>query len=261
MVDSQFQPPYSPDDGTRQVTPTDETRAMPPQQLPPIPPPAQQNTLPPIPPPRNMPPPPPPQQRPPAQRRPRKRQRSDSPMYLPLWSVVAMVVVVFVVAFGVIGLVIGLGGDGGPGGSPRIIIITAVPSSTPQPGEPTTPANAVTLEPAQIAPNSLPTFALEGPTLFPVVLSPTPLTISLGATVVVNADSLNVRAGAGTDQELVFMAPLGTTFRVIEGPLSATGFTWWRVQNPDNPSETGWTAAQFLDVQAPVSDLPATTAP
>lgn len=260
MADSQFQPPLSPDDRTRNVTPADDTRAMSPQQAPApmIPPPPQQNALPPIPAGRSQ-PPLPPQQRPPARRRPRKR--SDNPMYLPLWSVVAMVVIVFVMAFGVIGLVIGLGGDGGPGGSPRIVIITAIPSSTPQPGQPTLPANAVTLEPAQIAPGSLPTFALEGPTLIPVILSPTPLSISLGATVVVNADSLNVRTGAGTDQDLVFMAPLGTTFRVIEGPLSATGFTWWRIQNPNNPSETGWAAAQFLDVQAPVSDLPATIAP
>jgi len=260
MADNPFQPPspFSPDDGTRQMTPADDTRQMPPPSLPPAPPQPLQSGIPPVPQSRALPHLPPPHRPPPKRAR---RQRNNSPMYLPVWSVLMMVGVVFVVAFGLIGLVIGLGGNGGPGGSPRIIIITAVPSDTPPPGEPTIPVNSVTLEPAQIVPGSLPTFALEGPTLLPVILSPTPLSIALGAAVVVNADSLNVRAGAGTDQELVFIAPLGTTFRVIEGPLSATGFTWWRIQNPDNPGETGWAASQFLDVQSSDSALSATIAP
>jgi hypothetical protein len=30
--------------------------------------------------------------------------------------------------------------------------------------------------------------------------------------------------------------------------MSATGYTWWRIQSMTNPLEAGWAAAQFLDV-------------
>lgn len=215
--------PTGPQDGAQRMSPLNETRPMPPAPPPQSPPPL-----------------------PPA-RRPRKARRDDA-LYLPIWSVAVMLIFVFVVAFGLFGLVLSLGGQGGPGGSPRIVIITALPSDTPLANG--TPAQQI-LQPqatSAVAPGTLPTFALEGPTLPPVILSPTPLSITLGATVIVNADSLNVRANPGTDQDLLFTAPAGTAFRVIEGPMSATGYTWWRIQSMTNPLEAGWAAAQFLDV-------------
>jgi uncharacterized protein YgiM (DUF1202 family) len=179
------------------------------------------------------------------------RSRGDSALYLPLWSVMLMLGVVFVGAFGLMALVYSLGGSAGSTSSPRIVIYTAIPSDTPLPGEATDapPVVIATVNPNATLSGPAPVFALEGPTLQPVILSPTPIVINIGSTVVVNADSLNVRAGPGTDQNLLFAAPLGTIFRVVDGPRSATGLTWWQVQNPDDPSQIGWAASEFLDAQ------------
>jgi hypothetical protein len=163
-----------------------------------------------------------------------------------------MLVTVLVVAFGIIALVIALGGNTQPGGSPRIIIITAVPSDTPlAPTIQPTARNSVL--PYQNTDNeSVPNFPLEGPTLPPVVLSPTPLSIVVGSTVVVNAEGgLNVRAGAGLDNNVLCNADDGTVFTIIDGPMQANGLTWWEVRNPDNPDCFGWAAADYLDIQAP----------
>jgi hypothetical protein len=191
--------------------------------------------------------------RPPGQ--PPPKRRSDSGLFLPVWSVALMLFVVFAIAFGTIGLVIGLGGNPAAGGSPRIVIITAIPSNTPLPSIATPEAPVTNLLPADTTPGALPTFALEGPTLLPVILSPTPLSIGVGSTVVVNADSLNVRGGAGLEYEILFTTTLGATFSIIDGPVQSSGLTWWRVQNPDNPQEQGWAAAEYLDAQ-PASIVP-----
>jgi hypothetical protein len=175
------------------------------------------------------------------------RDRSKSGLYLPAWSVLLMLVTVFVVAFGIVALVIALGGGSQPDSSPRIIIITAEPSNTPSEPQvtPTRP-----LLPNQTSQGDVPNFALEGPTLPPVILSPTPLTITVGSTVVVNAsDGLNVRAGAGLDQNIMFNADNGDVFEVEDGPTQANGLTWWMIRDPANSSRFGWAAADYLDVQ------------
>jgi hypothetical protein len=40
----------------------------------------------------------------------------------------------------------------------------------------------------------------------------------------------------------------GTKAHVVEGPVEADGFTWWRVDNfdPNDPAATGWLAGQYL---------------
>ncbi|MBW4436143.1 MAG: SH3 domain-containing protein [Pleurocapsa minor GSE-CHR-MK-17-07R] len=183
--------------------------------------------------------------------RSRVRSRGESALYLPLWSVLLMLGIVFVAAFGLMALVYSLGGSATSSSSPRIVIYTAIPSDTPLPGETgeAPPVVIATVNPNATSSGPAPVFALEGPTLQPVILSPTPITINIGSTVSVNADSLNVRAGAGTDQELLFTASLGTLLRVVDGPRSATGLTWWQVQNPADPSQIGWAASEFLDAQ------------
>ena len=179
------------------------------------------------------------------------RDRSKSGLYLPAWSVLLMLGTVFVVAFGVIALVIALGGGAEPGGSPRIIIITAMPSDTPFASTPQ-PTARIIVAPDQTSSNSsVPDFPLEGPTLPPVVLSPTPLTVVAGSSVVVNAEGgLNVRAGAGLDNPVLFNADNGAVFTISDGPIQANGLTWWEIRDPDDPDRFGWAAADYLDVQA-----------
>ena len=194
---------------------------------------------------------PPPEGRKPVElKRGEPRDRSKSGLYLPAWSVLLMLVTVFVVAFGVIALVIALGGGVQPAGSPRIIIVTsdftsAAPAQTTEPT--VTTSGLLSSSGSQ---NAFPTFALEGPTLPPVVLTPTPISITVGSTVVVNADDgLNIRSGAGMDQTIMFNADDGTIFTVTDGPTQANGLTWWQVRDPADDTRFGWAAADYLDVQ------------
>jgi hypothetical protein len=178
------------------------------------------------------------------------RDRSKSALYLPAWSVLLMLVTVFVVAFGIIALVIALGGGVQPAGSPRIIIVTA-PDSGPTPALTLAPSATGALLSNPGSQGAFPTFALEGPTLPPVVLSPTPISITVGSTVIVNADDgLNIRSEAGLDQNILFNADNGARFTVTDGPIQANGLTWWQVRDPDDASRFGWAAADYLQIQA-----------
>lgn len=169
--------------------------------------------------------------------------RQDSGLYLPAWSVLLMMVTVFLVAFGLIGLLIGLGGGAQPGGDPRVVIITAVPSNTPQPGSQTSTPVPNLLSGG--TPGSLPNFALEGPTLPPVVLSPTPSPIvprvALGDVVIVVADVINLRQQPGTIGEPITQLEVGDELTIIAGPQVENNLTWWQVRVTDT-GEEGWVA-------------------
>jgi uncharacterized protein YgiM (DUF1202 family) len=147
--------------------------------------------------------------------------------------------------------VLSLGGRQAPAGSPRFVVITAAPTSTV--GETPILLNSPT---APVIDQSVPgagqAFALAGPTLPPVVLSPTPDTVAVGKTVVSTADEseLNVRSGPGIQNDVVFRAPKGQTFKVIDGPQQADGFTWWKVQSTADGKE-GWAVAVYLNVAQP----------
>lgn len=185
----------------------------------------------------------------------KRRPRRDNALYLPAWSVILMVIVVVGIAGGVIALVAVLGGNSAPGGDPVFVIVTGEPSATAAGSE-----TAVTAAPESFAgaaattsfSGPLPTFALEGPTLPPVILSPTPLTITVGVNVIVQAsDGLNIRETPGLTGTIRFRADDQTIFSVVGGPESADSITWWRVQDPADPTRAGWAAADYLQAQAP----------
>lgn len=190
-----------------------------------------------------------------SQRRPPDRRppdRHDSGLYLPIWSVALMLLTVFAVASGVILLVIGLGGQTAPERGPRIVIITAAPTSPANQVLPASPTSAAQFE--QSTRGIPPSFALAGPTLEPVLLSPTPETIGVGKQVVVvdaEDSGLNVRSGPGLDNEVRFIAENDDTFNVVGGPTQADSLTWWQVQDPLDNSRSGWAAASYLRVVSP----------
>ncbi len=185
-------------------------------------------------------------------RRPRSR-RSNSGLYLPLWSVMLMLIVVIAAAAGMIALIVSAGGRRADGGEPIVVIVTAEPSATPQP-EVLTPDPTATLPPMQGATfaGPLPTFALEGPTLPPVILSPTPIQITIGMTVAVKSTiGLNIRSTpAGAE---ITRVNDGALFTVIDGPESAelggSPYQWWKVRSLVDPALEGWAAADFLEVR------------
>jgi hypothetical protein len=96
------------------------------------------------------------------------------------------------------------------------------------------------------------TFALSGPTLRPVEISPTPRIITIGEQVVVidvGVQQLNVRDEPGViDTAIIFRAEEGSIFTIIDGPRQADGLTWWQIQDPYNTSRTGWAASNYLQI-------------
>jgi hypothetical protein len=182
-------------------------------------------------------------------RDPRRRDRHENPLALPIWSVLVMLFMVCGAASCIVLGVVSLGGRSAAALPPRFMIITAAPTETV----------AITL-PALAAPPTLPPelqqqtsapLSLSGPTLAPVVISPTPETIGVGKTVIVNSkeSGLNIRSAPGTfNTQVLFVTDDGTLFTVVDGPAQADGFTWWKIQNPADGTQSGWAASVFLQI-------------
>jgi hypothetical protein len=181
----------------------------------------------------------------------RARRRRDSGLYLPLWSLALMLVVVLAAAGGIIMLVLGLGAPSAPPATPRIVITPPEPTRLLLPTAlPTLPP----LEATTAAPVVQATFALEGPTLPAVLFTNTPAPITVGGTVIVNAQEsgLNVRNQPGTSgTNILFVAAHQSLYTVIGGPTQADSLTWWQIQSVDNPSLQGWGASSFLEPYTP----------
>jgi hypothetical protein len=199
---------------------------------------------------------PPPSDAPPSPAAVRRAQRrvqrkSDSGLFLPAWSVLAMIVVTLAVAGVIIAVVVSMGGGMPDSGEPRVMIITAVPSETPmvQPTQPIPGGVALPDSNAAAAgtPGALPTFALDGPLLPTVAVTSAPQRIEVGSRVViinVGASRLNVRQSAGTTASVLFQANVNDTFDIIGGPettnVSGNTLTWWQLRGVNNPTQIGW---------------------
>ncbi len=71
--------------------------------------------------------------------------------------------------------------------------------------------------------------------------------IGIGAQVVVatgGGQRLNIRQAPGTDAAIVARVDPGTRLEVLDGPRTASGYTWWHVRSPDGV--TGWAAENWL---------------
>lgn len=204
------------------------------------------------------------QQRPPTnyniervKRERRQRQaQSDNVFYFPLWSLGLMLLIVLGLAFVIVFLIVALGGrTTTTEADPIIRIITAEPSNTPDipdPNEivlatPTLPDGVQVILPAQTPLNQ----SLDGPLLPTIAFTQTPIPLAVGVTVYVadvGDQELNVRDVAGvTTSQVVFRAPEGTPFNIVDGPQQADGFTWWRIQDPITQN-SGWAVANYLRV-------------
>ncbi len=187
------------------------------------------------------------QQTPPAQPAP-PRQPSLIP---PLWSLLLMLVVVLATVGGVVLLIYVLGNrETPPPAEPQVVVLTA----PPEPTRTLPPALIGTVAPPSNDSNgAVPNFALEGPTLPPVYLSPTPDVISVGrqiAVINVGENGLNVREAPGINNALVFTAAEGSVLEILAGPESTRndGFTWWRVRDVFTNQE-GWAVQLYMEVQ------------
>ncbi len=68
--------------------------------------------------------------------------------------------------------------------------------------------------------------------------------ISIGDTVYVTSDFVNVRAGAGTGYAIESTLSYGTEAYVIDGPVSADGYTWYQIEY--SGGYVGWIAGEFI---------------
>lgn len=73
-----------------------------------------------------------------------------------------------------------------------------------------------------------------------------PPAIEIGDLVMVATDELNIRSDAGLDSDLLDTLTNGFTASVIDGPVSADGFTWYEIETD---AITGWVAGGYLVVQ------------
>jgi hypothetical protein len=170
--------------------------------------------------------------------------RRNNPFHLPIWAMLLTLMMVCGMVACIVVAVLALGGHTPAEAPPRFVIVTAEASLTPIITLPPLAVTAV-LPPLQAA-DSAPVLA--GPTLPPIVFTATPTTpprIGVGSTIeVVGTDGIRIRDSAGTDNAanvVLTIANPGEHFSVIEGPLTANGLTWWRIQNAD-ATVIGWAA-------------------
>ena len=114
------------------------------------------------------------------------------------------------------------------------------------------PTATLTL-PAPTATIALPTATIELPTLEPVEPPPDTSGIGTGVNVVVrgvNPDGLNIRAEASTDSKVLKNVKDKTTLEVLDGPVQAEGYVWWRVRPVRDKEIEGWAVGQYLELKS-----------
>lgn len=86
------------------------------------------------------------------------------------------------------------------------------------------------------------------PPQMPTATPAQPGQLTLNSTALVNTtegDFLNVRTGPGVSFAVAFDLSNGTPVTLVEGPVSAEGYTWWRVQT--NDGRAGWAVEGVQD--------------
>jgi hypothetical protein len=143
------------------------------------------------------------------------------------WFIILGVIVAAVVACG-------LGGRAVLRSQSGTEVIVAVPTATRAPTR--TP---------------LPTFT---PTPTPSPTPTPPGTIFIGGFVKVfdaGPQGLSFRAAAGLGGQRLKYLLEDTVMRVVDGPQESDGLTWWKLQNPQDPNDVGWSAGDYLKPTSP----------
>ncbi len=153
------------------------------------------------------------------------------------------------IASGIPALGANLASEIAPSTSTPVVVPMVTMEPTRAPWTATPEGTGATMKsPQQTAPPATPTVSSQ-PT---PVLRPTPTqagSIAIGARVRVKTDGapLMSRAGPGKAKDVVARFDNGSELTVIEGPTTADGLTWWKVQGQ---AGTGWSAADFLEAIA-----------
>ncbi|MEP6775233.1 MAG: SH3 domain-containing protein, partial [Chloroflexota bacterium] len=88
----------------------------------------------------------------------------------------------------------------------------------------------------------------------------TPLTLPPAGTIGVNGwvkatQNVRLRDQASTSGKIVSVLQTDKPAHVIDGPVDANGYTWWKVDqyDPNNATASGWCAGEFLTATEPPS--------
>ena len=117
----------------------------------------------------------------------------------------------------------------------KILPAKSTPTATPTSLPTATPLPTLTLTPT-LAPTATPTPAPQ---------------IAAGGTVVVQGtggDKLRLRTAPGLSYDVAASLDDGARLKVLEGPQTADGYTWWKLQTSSGTA--GWAAVNWL---APVA--------
>lgn len=117
-----------------------------------------------------------------------------------------------------------------PGVPTAQVSIIQAPTATP----------LVTVPPSSTA---TPTLAVP-PSPLPGVLAPGALVQIVGT----GGEGLNLRAEPGLNTGIQYLGFESEVFTIVEGPVEADGFTWWRLVAFADETRSGWGAANFLEV-------------
>lgn len=113
-------------------------------------------------------------------------------------------------------------------GTDATIAIPSTPGAPPASPRPPSPSAT----PAPAAPSSAPA-------------PPGPLRPGVRAVVAGAGDCVNVRESPGTSAKVVQCLPDGARLKLEEGPMTADGYQWWRLEG------LGWAVSNYLSALAP----------
>ncbi|MCY3833568.1 MAG: hypothetical protein OXG85_11170 [Chloroflexi bacterium] len=180
----------------------------------------------------------------------RALRRANNPLYFSLPSLALAVILALVCAMIVVALLYALRGAQAPAAPAAALeLVELKPDRVdvkPRAETESTASPAVEVILAAERPQSL---VLEGPPIPTVIITDTPVPLSVGVTAAVfgvGADKLNIRNRPGlTGSQILFRENEGKRFEIIGGPQEADGYIWWRVRDPQFQVQ-GWAVANYL---------------
>lgn len=118
---------------------------------------------------------------------------------------------------------------------------------SPEPSTAITPVMtkiaAPTQTPEPIAPTATPTATPTSLFFLPEGVIGVGAYVQVGGT---DGAGLRMRSEPGLSGSVNFTALDAEVFLVIDGPVEADGYTWWRLEAPYDQTRNGWSAGDFL---------------
>jgi hypothetical protein len=189
---------------------------------------------------------------PPPRRAPRRQPVpvSESPLYLPWWSLLVMVALVGAAAFALMFVFTQLSEPQVPGNQlPRVQLITEQPTLSQ---EFAAGADQPAYWPTAL-PQLYPSATVPLPTPIPSPsLPPGRFGIGVAVQVVgVGSSGLNMRSEPGLEGTPRFLAAEEAVFVIVDGPQTVDDLEWWRLEDPNDSSRFGWAARNYLMAVSP----------